>query len=164
MVKDDFLKSEYEQCRSSIENSDTIIADIRLKGITLVLAFDGAAALSNGKMMSMTIWGHEINAATVIQLTTFFLLYPVYVVDNVYTEFLVTAVNRAMAIEKKLSEDLEPFKSSSEPESKLIPPLTTAITNDFTEKFKKVARVHEKIYWGLGILSLLLFFFYATAK
>ncbi|MFH1774634.1 MAG: hypothetical protein ABH874_06730 [Methanobacteriota archaeon] len=156
MEKDDFLRTEYEQCRSAIENFDRILTDLRIKGITLVLAFDGVAALSGGRTLGIAVGGKEVAAAVVIQLVTLALLYPVYRLDTMYTEFLVTAVDRAIAIEERLSEPISLG-------GKEYPPLTKAITKAFRKKFKTIASIHRRIYILLGILSILLAAFYLIA-
>ncbi len=157
--KEHFIANvEYKECRSAILNFDKILTDLRIKGITLILAFSGAAALTAQKVLVLKLGYLIINAAVVIQLVTLVLIYSVYKLDKMYTTFLVVAVDRALAIEQKFSENL-PLECTDDQF-----PLTKTITKAYKEKFKTISRGHWRLYIILAIMSIILTIFYYLAE
>lgn len=149
---------EYKECRSAILNFDKILTDLRIKGITLILAFSGVAALTGQKVLVLKLESIIINAAIVIQLVTLVLIYSVYKLDKMYTMFLVVAVDRARAIEQKFSEKL-PLECTDDQF-----PLTKTIREAYEGKFKTISEGHLRLYKILAILSIMLTIFYYLAE
>jgi len=78
--------------------------------------------------------------------------------DKMYTTFLVVAVDRALAIEQKFSENL-PLECTDDQF-----PLTKTITKAYKEKFKTISRGHWRLYIILAIMSIILTIFYYLAE
>lgn len=78
--------------------------------------------------------------------------------DKIYTTFLVVAVDRALAIEQKFSENL-PLECTDDQF-----PLTKTITKAYKEKFKTISRGHWRLYIILAIMSIILTIFYYLAE
>lgn len=154
--RDTFLRSEYGECRAAIGKFDGILTDLRTKGVALVLAFNGAAAIVSQRVAIFALGSVEIRAAAVIQLIALLLIVPLWVLDALYTDFLVMAVNRAEAIEQKFGSDLELAGHGS------IRPLTLAL-EEAVGRNAATQRIHMVLYGVLVALGLFLVVAYQTS-
>jgi hypothetical protein len=84
--------SEWQECRTTIGRFDTILADVRKYGFTLVTVLLAANALVT---TSNPVVDH-VAAAIVVML----LLLVLFMIDNFYWALLQAAVGRALDIEK----------------------------------------------------------------
>lgn len=79
---------------------------MRTKGVAFVLTFNGAAAIVANRVATVEVGDWDVRAAAIIQVIALLLIVPLFVLDLMYTRFLLAAVSRAEAIERLLGQDL----------------------------------------------------------
>jgi hypothetical protein len=146
-----FLAAEYGYCRAAIGTFDGILTDLRTRGVAMVLAFDGVAAIVSGTVPT-SVWGGQVRLATVVQLVAMLLFIPLIRLDVMYTKFWLNAVRRAHAIEVELGTPL----------SRTLP-LSQALESAAGSHNSVTRNVQLVVYGVLFVLGLFLAYLYQTA-
>lgn len=103
ITKEELLLEEWKACEETIRNFDRILINIRFYGITITLAFMGAAFESlRSPHATISLCGITFHIAALIEFLSIVSALIFYTFHKHYFQFLKLAVDRQRQIEQQL--------------------------------------------------------------
>ena len=103
VTKEELLLEEWKACEETIRNFDRILINIRFYGVTVTLAFMGAAFESlRSPRATISLCGRIFHIATFIESLSVVSALIFYIFHRHYFQFLKLTVDRQRQIERQL--------------------------------------------------------------